>query len=139
MSRVICDICGGPAPHNVDGCRTHLLARVRDVQRRAALLSQPKEDESEVERFVRERGTAPYSARATGRSVANRVTEPITLEHFLQTVEAGRCLGCSAKIRTVRMPNAGRFWVCAADDIKGCGWSIGWRAASGTGQQVRAA
>lgn len=145
-----CDICGGAGPHGIEECRANLLSRVRDVQRRAGLVARaPVEvkarttrikDQSGValsEEYMRAHGLGRYGSRETANTLANRTTEPISLEHFLDVVVAGRCLACDAGIRHVRMRDGGRFWVCSADEVKGCGWSIGWNAEYGRGQQVR--
>ena len=145
-----CDICSGPGPHGIDQCRANLLARVRDVQRRAGLVTRARvsplkqtnrlKDQSGVslsEEFMRAHGLGRYGERETANTLANRVTEPISLEHYLDVVVQGKCLCCTADIRHVRMLNGGQFWVCAADSVKGCGWSIGWSAELGRGQQVK--
>lgn len=136
-----CDICGGDGPHGLAECRENLLKRVRSVQERArtlpAIRTSPLKDQSGValsEAFMRIRGLGRYSARETANTLANRVTEPITLDHFVVVISERRCLACAVGIKCIAMPGGGKFWIC---EDEGCGWYIGWRAAAGKGEQVR--
>lgn len=59
------------------------------------------------------------------------------MDHYVVVVSGGRCLACDAKLRPVSLPAGGKYWVCAADLFKGCGWYISWTAETDTGRQVR--
>lgn len=137
-----CGRCGCESFHEhvtVDQCRISLRLRLEEAQRRLGVIQAgPIKDQSGVrasEEFLRARGRGTYGPRETARTLANRVSEPITLEYYVRTVVVdGQCMGCStAGLRHVRMSDGGRFWVCAADAVKGCGYTIGWNEDKQTG------
>ena len=92
--QVICGACGcvTDRPHgDIIGCRAALLARLDEAQRRlTALRATSIKDQSgavAAGEFLRARGLGTYTARETANTLANRVTQPITLEHFVETTQ----------------------------------------------------
>lgn len=85
--------------------------------------------------WLRERGKAAHGPRATRKTVGQRVTEPVTFDHWQLVVDMGRCLACNGLISHKRnTQTGGDFHIC---DNKDCGWYIGYTVSKAVGYQVK--
>jgi ssDNA-binding Zn-finger/Zn-ribbon topoisomerase 1 len=85
--------------------------------------------------WLRERGLATYNPRTTRKTLEQRVTEPVTFDHWQTVVDMGRCLACSSTIHHKRnTKTGGDFHICSQAD---CGWYIGYTVSKATGYQVK--
>lgn len=85
--------------------------------------------------WLKERGLGRYNARTTRVTLAERVTEPVTFDHWQLVIDMGRCLACSGPISQKQNRYTGGFFhIC---DDKSCGWYIGYTVAKAIGFQVK--
>lgn len=85
--------------------------------------------------WLKERGLGTYNPHVTKHGMEERVTEPITFDHWQTVVDMGRCLACAGVIENRRnTKTGGNFHICQTKD---CGWYIGYSVAKAVGYQVK--